>query len=54
MVLSPGGARPSNESSYGAPITARLKQYVDHVVVLIHRTPEILLSALDSNDFIQL
>jgi len=34
--------------------TARLNQDVDHVAVLIHSTPEILLLAVDSNgDFVQ-
>ena len=45
---------PSKESFRGALITARLHQNVDHVTVLIHSTPEILLLAVDSNeDFVQ-
>ena len=44
----------SKESFRGALITARLNQDVDDVAVLIHRTPEILLLAVDSNeDFVQ-
>jgi hypothetical protein len=44
----------AKESFRGAPITARLNQDVDHVAVLIHSTPEILLLAVDSNeDFVQ-
>src|SRR5438552_17349849 len=40
----------SKESFRGALITARLNQDVDHVAVLIHGTPEILLLAVDSNE----
>ena len=44
----------SEESFRGATITARLNQDVDHVAILIHGTPEILLLAVDSNeDFVQ-
>jgi hypothetical protein len=44
----------SKESFRGALITARLNQGVDHVAVLIHGTPEILLLAVYSNeDFVQ-
>ena len=44
----------SKESLRGALITARLNQDVDHIAVLIHGTPEILLLAIDSNeDFVQ-
>ena len=44
----------SKESFRGAPITARLNQDVDHVAVLIHGAPEILLLSVDSNeDFVQ-
>ena len=45
----------SKESFRGALITARLNQDVDHVAVLIHGTPQILLLAVDSNeDFVQM
>ena len=44
----------SKESFCGALVTVRLNQDVDHVAVLIHGTPEILLLAVDSNeDFVQ-
>jgi hypothetical protein len=44
----------SKEPFRGEPITARLNQNVDHVAVLIHGTPQILLLAVDSNeDFVQ-
>ena len=44
----------SKESFRGALIAARLNQDVDHVAVLIHCTPQILLSAANSNeDFVQ-
>src|SRR5438552_7159316 len=44
----------SKESFRGALIPARLNQDVDHVAVLIHGTPEILLLAVDANeDFVQ-
>lgn len=44
----------SKESFRGVLITVRLYQDVDHVAVLIHGTPEILLLAVDSNeDFVQ-
>jgi hypothetical protein len=44
----------SKESFCGALITARLNQDVDHVAVLVHGTPEILLLAIDPNeDFVQ-
>ena len=44
----------SKETFRGALITVRLYQDVDHVPVLIHGTPEILLLAVDSNeDFVQ-
>jgi hypothetical protein len=48
-------AQQSSKKSFrGALITARLNQNVDHVAVLIHGTPEILLLAVDSNeDFVQ-
>jgi len=50
----PGGAAVFEESFRGAPITVRLNHDVDHVAVLVHRTPQILLFALDSNeDFVQ-
>jgi hypothetical protein len=43
------------ESVCGAPIAMRLDQDVDHVAVLIHSTPEVMLLAIDSNeDFIQI
>jgi hypothetical protein len=43
------------ESFCGAPIALRLDQDVDHVAVLIHGTPEVMLLAVDSNeDFIQI
>ena len=40
----------SKESLCGALITMRLDQDVDHVAVLIHGTPQILLLAVDSNE----
>ena len=40
----------SKESLCGALITMRLDQNVDHVAVLIHGTPQILLLAVDSNE----
>ena len=44
----------SKESFRGALITVRLNQDVDHVAVLVHGTPQILLLAVDSNqDFVQ-
>lgn len=44
----------SKESFGGALIAAWLNQDVNHVTVLIHRPPEILLLAVDSNeDFVQ-
>ena len=43
------------ESFCGPLIPMRLDQNVDHVAVLIHGTPQILLFAIDSNeDFIQM
>jgi hypothetical protein len=46
--------QPSKESFRGALIATRLNQDVDHVAVLIHGTPEILLLPVDSNeDFVQ-
>ena len=44
----------SKESLCGGLIAARLKQDVDHVAVLIHGTPQVLLLAVDPDeDFIQ-
>jgi len=44
----------SKESFRGALITAWLYQDVDHVAVLIHGAPQILLLAIDSKkDFVQ-
>ena len=44
----------SKESFRGVLITVQLYKDVDHVAVLIHGTPEILLPAVDSNeDFVQ-
>ena len=40
----------SKEPFRGALIAVRLHQDVDHVAVLIHRTPQILLLAVDSNE----
>src|SRR5215475_3108576 len=40
----------SKESLCSALITLRLDQDVDHVAVLIHGSPQILLSAVDSNE----
>ena len=52
-LFSLAAQQPSKESFRGALITARLYQNVDHVTVLIHSTPEVLLLAVDSNeDFI--
>jgi hypothetical protein len=48
--LSLAAQQSSKESSCGALIAARLNQDVDHVAVLIHCTPEILLLAVDSNE----
>jgi hypothetical protein len=46
---------PSEESFCGTLIPMRLNQNVDHVAVLIHGTPQILLLAVDSNkDLIQM
>jgi hypothetical protein len=46
--------QPSKESFRAALVTVRLNQNVDHVAVLIHGTPEILLLPVDSNeDFVQ-
>ena len=43
------------ESFCGALITMRLDEDVDHVAVLIHGTPQILLLAIDANkDLIQI
>jgi len=42
--------KPSKETFCGALITAGLNQDVDHVAVLIHGTPKILLLAVDSNE----
>jgi hypothetical protein len=39
------------ESFRGALITVRLNQDVDHVPILIHGTPGILLLAVDSNEY---
>jgi hypothetical protein len=39
------------ESFRSALITVRLNQNVDHVAVLIHGTPEILLLAVDANEY---
>jgi hypothetical protein len=45
----------SKESFGGALIAARLNQDVDHIAVLIHGPPEIVLLPIDSNqDFIQM
>jgi hypothetical protein len=48
-------AQQSSEESFrSALIAVRLNQDVDHVAVLIHGTPEILLLAVDSNEnFVQ-
>jgi hypothetical protein len=47
--------QPSKESFRGALITVRLHQDIDHVAILIHGTPEILLLAVDSyEDFVQM
>ena len=44
----------SKESFRGVLITVRLNQDVDHIAVLIHGAPEILLLTVDSNeDFVQ-
>ena len=44
----------SKESFRSALVTTRLNQDVDHVTVLIHGPPEVLLLAVDSDeDFIQ-
>jgi len=40
----------SKESFRGVLITVRLNQDVDHIAVLIHGAPEILLLAVDSNE----
>jgi hypothetical protein len=40
----------SKESLCGALITMRLDQNVDHVAVLIHGAPQLLLLAVDSNE----
>jgi len=40
----------SKESLCGALIPMRLNQDIDHVSVLIHRPPQILLSPVDSNE----
>jgi len=46
--------QPSKESLRGALITAPLNQNIDHVAVLIHGAPQILLFTVDSNeDFVQ-
>ena len=42
--------KSSKESFRGALIPARLDQNVDHIAVLIHGSPEILLLAIDSNE----
>ena len=42
--------QPSKESLCGALIPMRLDQDVDHVTILIHGTPQILLLAVDSNE----
>jgi hypothetical protein len=52
--LSLAAQQSSKESFCGALIAARLNQDVNHIAVLIHCTPEILLLAVDSNeDFVQ-
>ena len=40
----------SEQSLCGALITMRLDQNVDHIAVLIHGAPQILLLAVDSNE----
>jgi hypothetical protein len=49
-LFSLAAQQSSKEPFGGALIAARLHQDVDHVAVLIHRTPEILLLAVDSNE----
>jgi hypothetical protein len=52
-TLTPQGS--SKESFCGALIAMRLDQDVDHVAVLIHGAPDVILLAIDSNeDFIQI
>ena len=46
MTLLPAGAAVFEKNRSAA----RLHQDVDHVAVLIHRKPEILLLAVDSNE----
>ena len=40
----------AEESFGGFPITARLDEDIDHITVLIHRTPEVLTFALDRDE----
>jgi hypothetical protein len=49
MVLSLDAQQPSKKRFRGALIAVLLNQDVDHVAVLIHSTPEILLLPVDSN-----
>jgi len=54
MVLSLGRVAAFERIVPGALVAVRLNQDVDHVPILIHGTPEILLLAVDSNeDFVQ-
>src|ERR1700674_3530406 len=54
MVLSLGRVAAFERIVLRRVVTARLKQDVDHVAVLIHRASEILLLSVDSNeDFVQ-
>src|SRR3954454_4980423 len=55
MVLSLSAQESSKESFGGALIAARLNQDVDHIAVLIHRSPEIVLLSINSNkNFVQM
>jgi hypothetical protein len=42
----------SKESLSSAVIPMRLNQNVDHVTILIHGAPQILLLAVDSNEYL--
>jgi hypothetical protein len=53
-LLSLAKQQPAEEFLGSPLVTARLNQDVDHVAVLIHGPPEILLLAVDSNEhFVQ-
>src|SRR4051794_11088995 len=55
MVLFPGGAGVFERIVRGRVIAARLNQDVDHIAVLIHRPPQIVLLSIDSNkNFVQM